>query len=174
MAVAALTTADPFVLGDSSATLPPSFYIILSDERFAGADLRAFGVKRAGVCSLIRKHAVRLARDEEVTVVCSTENAATCVLLDYLDLCTFCFTAPPFVDLEDQDARTLGGLRDIDELLGSLVGDPVSNPSRSYASSAMAHLRVLADVASTLFSHDNGQHIRWCAFLARFQLFFPR
>lgn len=81
MAIIALTTSDPFVLGETSGVAVPT------GGEFEGADLRAFGISRAHMCSLLRKHAVELAKEEDVMVVCSKENAATCILLDYLGLC---------------------------------------------------------------------------------------
>lgn len=47
-------------------------------------DLRAFGKLRADSCRELTEHAFKLAKEEGVTVECSRENAALCMLLDFL------------------------------------------------------------------------------------------
>ncbi|BGP49552.1 hypothetical protein JCM10450v2_005446 [Rhodotorula kratochvilovae] len=55
------------------------------DVQSAGADLRAYGRARKAVCEALKSQARRIAREADVLVEPTRENAATCVLLNALD-----------------------------------------------------------------------------------------
>ncbi|KAJ7150621.1 hypothetical protein C8R46DRAFT_1123772 [Mycena filopes] len=81
LAVSALISFHEAVLGPGPR--PTSFGDL---EFFASdADVRSCGVRRAGICRALHAEALRLARDADVMLEPSSENAASCYLLDYLD-----------------------------------------------------------------------------------------
>ncbi|KAJ6626758.1 hypothetical protein B0H10DRAFT_1998414 [Mycena sp. CBHHK59/15] len=80
-ALASSIAYDPVVLGPDPR--PTSF----TDHSVfvGGADLRAYGVRRAPVVRALNAHALRLAREAGVLLEATEDNAASCAILELLD-----------------------------------------------------------------------------------------
>ncbi|POY76197.1 hypothetical protein BMF94_0717 [Rhodotorula taiwanensis] len=76
-AIGSLYTFDPAIIG-------PSPFRSYSDIEWRGRDLRPYGRKRRRAFEGLRDAALRAAKENEVTVVPSVDNAACCVLIDVL------------------------------------------------------------------------------------------
>ena len=76
LAVSALYSSDALIIGHP--TPAPSY-------PYTEPDLREYGAKREGICNLFRSETLKLAREDGVTTEVSQENAAACLLLDFLE-----------------------------------------------------------------------------------------
>ena len=90
LAVAALGTEDDSILRFNGSEVSPLQRPPIIMDRGgvvspSKVDLRPFGVLRSEACRDLKELAVRLGREEGVTTECSRENAASCMLLEYLD-----------------------------------------------------------------------------------------
>lgn len=88
-AVSALGTADPSILGTQYDVPHLHRTALITDHTGAvtmvSEDLRPYGHLRASICRELKELAFDLAKEEGVTVDCSQENAASCMLLEFLE-----------------------------------------------------------------------------------------
>ncbi|BGP26701.1 hypothetical protein JCM10295v2_005654 [Rhodotorula toruloides] len=90
LAIGAGLSYSPAIIGTSARTDPTSFEAI--DE--IGDDLREFGQRRKAACEALTKLALEKAKEGEVMLHPSLDNAATCYILDSL------------VNIDDGEKRT--------------------------------------------------------------------
>lgn len=125
LAIGATLSFSPAIIGTSAKADPTSFEAV--DE--LGEDLREFGKRRKAACEALTKLALEKAKEGEVMLHPSLDNAATCYVLDSL------------VNI----GASRSSISRYPELTLASADDGEKWTSRPWLSAYMTHLRAIID-----------------------------
>lgn len=128
-ALGALMSFDPAIIGTDG----PGASSFNEMELVCGqlGDLRQFGRRRVSACGVMREHALKMAKDTDVLLEPTRNNAASALILDFLTNLSPSALSPPTASCQRSPLR-------------AHTGDARS-PNRPWLAAFMGHVRVLCD-----------------------------